>query len=201
MRTIVYTLYHHHPFNTTHADEGATNKATMSPWALRVYRWCQQDLHASQVSRAEVAAMIDGDEPMLPHVERVIEKHHLLDALFDALHTGDEDAGAWLGVLVGDLCKMYICVIIIPRLSSQLLYQHTVLQMVQEHRDLVWVAHDQAKEYVAHAAARRGMERVVRWLVENCVQVARQRTSGGELPSVCAAKAGHSNLEELLRPF
>lgn len=61
--------------------------------------------------------------------------------------------------------------------------------MVQDHRELVWMAHDVAKEYVVHAAARKGMERVVVWLVENCVQVARQRAPGtGELPSKSAAK-------------
>lgn len=69
----------------------------MSAWALRVYRWCQQDVHqASQVSRAEVAAMVDGDQPLLPYVEEVIAKRHRLDELFDAVHTGKEDTGACL---------------------------------------------------------------------------------------------------------
>lgn len=79
----------------TPSGERRPTKPLLSPYARCVYRWCQADIdRAAQVSQAEVGLMIDGEEPLLPYVEAVIDTRQHLESVFDALHVGNEDEGA-----------------------------------------------------------------------------------------------------------
>lgn len=73
------------------------------------------------------------------------------------------------------------------------------MELLQARPEVAWLAHDVTGEYIAHAAARRGMDDLVGWLLERNPQVARQRTFDGELPWRAAQQAGHADLGDLLR--
>lgn len=73
------------------------------------------------------------------------------------------------------------------------------MQLLQARSEVVWMSHDVTGEYVAHAAARHGMDGVIKWMLDRNPQVARQRTADGDLPWHAAQQAGHTELGDMLR--
>lgn len=74
------------------------------------------------------------------------------------------------------------------------------MELLQARPEVLWLAHDVTGEYAAHEAARRGMDRVIAWMLERNPQVARQRTiPDGYLPWRVAQESGWPELGDMLR--
>ena len=92
-----------------HQRRPESPKEELSEYAWRVYRWCQADVgRAAQVSRAEVGAMIDGNERILSYVEEVINTRQHMESVFDAIYVGKEDKGTRQGY--SPCCSTQLCV-------------------------------------------------------------------------------------------